>query len=78
MTFRFRLRAKNIWGWGVYSEETAILAARVPLAVTGLQASVVAANGDYRVDWTLADDQGSELQATEVDIWSVTLADWVL
>jgi hypothetical protein len=29
--FIFRLRAKNIWGWGVYSEEYAILAARRPL-----------------------------------------------
>lgn len=29
--FQFRLRAKNMWGWGVYSEVITILAARRPL-----------------------------------------------
>jgi hypothetical protein len=46
------LRAQNIWGWGVYSEEFAILAAKIPLAIEDLTASVVEETGDYRVDWT--------------------------
>jgi hypothetical protein len=60
-TFIFRLRAQNIWGWGVYSEEFEILAAKIPLMVDDLTASVVIGTGNYRVDWTEADDQGSDL-----------------
>ena len=39
VTFIFRLRAKNIWGWGVYSDRLAILAARKPLPIETLTAS---------------------------------------
>ena len=76
--YKFRLRAKNIWGWGVYSQETSILAARVPLKPTDLVASIVESTGAFRLDWEIADDQGSELLATEVDLYSVSLDSWVL
>jgi hypothetical protein len=53
--FHFRLRAKNIWGWGEYSNVVAVQAATRPLAVDDVRSSVLE-NGDYRADWTHADD----------------------
>jgi hypothetical protein len=45
-----------MWGWGVYSDVTFLVAAQRPLQVTDLSASVVNSTGDFRVDWTLPDN----------------------
>jgi hypothetical protein len=45
-TYFFRLRAKNEWGWGVYSEYVAIIAARRPLPITDIRSSIKS-NGDF-------------------------------
>ena len=52
----FRLRAKNIWGWGVYSNYLSIVAARRPIAVSDIRSSVVESNGDFLAFWSPPDD----------------------
>jgi hypothetical protein len=39
-TYHFRLRAKNQYGWGVYSDTVIILAATRPLAADDIMSSV--------------------------------------
>jgi hypothetical protein len=65
-----------MWGWGSYSAITSIQAATKPLTITDLMASVVS-NGDYRVDWSLADDQGSELLETHLQVWNIVTEQWI-
>lgn len=57
--YYFRLRAKNIWGWGTYSSSVAILAARRPLTIIDIRSSVKASDGKFLAVWTAADDQGA-------------------
>jgi hypothetical protein len=45
-----------MWGWGVYSNITFIMAAQRPLKVTDLTASIFNLTGDYKVDWTMPDN----------------------
>jgi hypothetical protein len=45
-TYYFRLRAKNEWGWGVYSEYVAIKAATRPLPINDIRSSIKS-NGDF-------------------------------
>jgi len=54
-TYYFRLRAKNEWGWGVYSEIVAIKAATRPLPIQDIRSSIMS-NGDFLAEWTEADD----------------------
>jgi len=66
-----------MYGWSAYSEVVSIQAARIPLVVQDLSSSVVDSIGEYRLDWSLADDQGSELLEQTLEIWSESQATWI-
>ena len=53
--YQFRLRAKNIWGWGAYSEVVIIKAARIPEQMTAPATSVDSETGDFVISWTQPD-----------------------
>lgn len=57
-TYHFKLRARNDWGWGVYSQVVGVKAATRPLQITDIRSSVVSTSGDFKAEWTPADDQG--------------------
>lgn len=46
-SFYFRLRAKNDWGWGVYSNAVKIIAATKPLQVDNITSHVLSSSGDF-------------------------------
>ena len=50
--YQFRLRAKNVWGWGAYSEVVTIKAARVPSQMSAPATSVDAGSGDLVISWS--------------------------
>lgn len=75
-TYVFKLRARNIWGWGVYSEEKEIKAATRPLQPTDVTASIVE-SGNFRIEWVKADNQGDELLSTVVEIQKADDLSWV-
>lgn len=58
VTYQFKLRAQNIWGWGVYSTVHHIQAATRPLMITTISATVNPLNGNVVIAWDEADDQG--------------------
>lgn len=74
-TYNFRLRAKNDWGWGVYSDVVAIIAATRPLAVDDITSSVES-NGNFLGSWSPADDQGSDVTQYTIQIWRQVTNDW--
>ncbi|AEI11763.1 fibronectin type III domain-containing protein [Cellulomonas gilvus] len=56
--YTFRVRAKNITGWGPYAEKTA-LTYGVPLTPGGLSADAPAGAGEVRLSWNAVDRNGS-------------------
>jgi hypothetical protein len=74
-TFWFRLRAKNDWGWGVYSSAVAVEAATWPRPITDIRSSVLT-NGDYKAEWSPADDQGSEVLDYTLNVFDQVLQSW--
>lgn len=54
--YQFRLRAQNIWGWGVYSSITEIQAATRPLIISTMSATINPLNGNLVISWSAADD----------------------
>ena len=59
--YRFRVRAKNIWGWGPYSSHTTIQAATIPAKMATPTFSVNAFAGDLMIDWLEPDIQGDPI-----------------
>lgn len=51
-SYQFRLRAKNIWGWGAYSQIETIKAASKPSQMDAPATSVEAVSGDFVISWT--------------------------
>ena len=56
LTYKFRLRAKNKWGWGAYSEVSSVQAANKPLQISDLTSAVDESSGNVELSWTLAQD----------------------
>jgi hypothetical protein len=66
--YRFRIRAKNIWGWGPYSATTQIVASAVPAQMIAVVTSIDIATGDLVLDWTAPEDNGSPITMYQVEI----------
>jgi hypothetical protein len=77
LTYQFRLRAKNKWGWGAYSEVTSVQAANKPLPITDLTSHIDESSGNIVLSWTLAADQSSPLTETTIELWSVSSGNWI-
>jgi hypothetical protein len=58
-TYNFRVRAKNIHGWGSYSSTTAIKAARKPYQMSTPTTSIDSSTGGVRISW-VAPNNGQE------------------
>jgi hypothetical protein len=75
-SYRFRLRAKNVWGWGAYSSETTVKAAREPAQMTHVATSVDAATGDLVISWQEPNIQGDAITEYLVEIADAAQAQW--
>jgi hypothetical protein len=77
--YGFRIRARNIFGWGPYSAVTYIQAAREPAQPDAPTTSIDPTNGGVVVTWTAPDARGSPIVSYLVEfakkgsttIWSV-------
>ena len=74
--YQFRLRAKNVWGWGVYSDVTTVKAAREPLKMTNVATSVDAATGDLVISWQEPNIQGDAITEYLVEIANKDQSTW--
>lgn len=66
--YGFRVRARNIFGWGPYSVVTNIKAAREPGTPVAPITSIDAATGDFAIDWTAPDARGDAITAYVIQI----------
>ena len=74
--YQFRLRAKNIWGWGGYSSIVNIKAAKVPGQMSAPATSVDASSGDLVISWTQPDTQGSAITSYLIEVGSADGLTW--
>lgn len=73
-SYRFRYRAKNIFGWSPYSEVITALAATVPEAPA--MATTVNTGTSVRIDWVIPYNGGSTITAYNVQIQKKN-GDWI-
>ena len=66
--YGFRVRARNIFGWGPYSPVTQIKAAREPGQPLAPVTSIDPITGDLAIDWTAPDARGDAITKYIVEI----------
>lgn len=74
--YGFRVRARNIFGWGPYSAVTYIQAAREPAKPDAPTTSIDATNGGVVITWTAPDARGSAIVAYKIEIANKALTTW--
>lgn len=63
-SFSFKVRAKNVYGWGLYSTTTSILASQAPAQPQVPTTSIVGTAA--RISWIAPADNGEAITAYEV------------
>jgi hypothetical protein len=63
-TYRFRLRARNKWGFGGYSDVQSISASTVPGQVGTPTTEISGSN--FKISWLLPEEYGSTVFAYEI------------
>lgn len=63
-SYTFRVRARNIQGWGAPSSTVAILAAQAPPQMASVVTTIV--NTDVKIQWTAPSNYGSAITAYEI------------
>jgi len=66
--YKLRLRARNAWGWGVYSAITSIRAANAPLIMNTLVTTVEASAGGFVITWVEPDTYGDPITSYVIEI----------
>jgi len=74
--YGFRVRARNIFGWGPFSTVTEIKAAREPGIPAAPVTSVDPVTGGVIIQWTAPDARGDEITAYKIEIADKTGNDW--
>jgi hypothetical protein len=64
--YKFRYRAKNIFGWGTYSDQGDVQAASQPVKLDPPVVSLIGTN--VKIAWTPKGDNGTSLTAFKIQI----------
>ena len=72
-SYQFKVRAKNIFGWGVYSPVLTIQAAVAPSMVATPTLSIDATSGDAKITWLEPHDGSDTITSYKIEI-QTTLA----
>jgi hypothetical protein len=75
-TYRFRVRAKNLWGYGDYSSTVALVASAAPDQVDTAATSIDSSTGDLVISWVAPDDRGSPITAYQIEIRDKAGSSW--
>jgi hypothetical protein len=70
-TYRFRVRASNIYGWGAFSSSTSIKAATIPSQMAIVTTSIDRSTGGVLISWVAPYD-GSQ----SITKYAIMIADW--
>ena len=74
--YGFRVRARNIFGWGPYSTVTEIKAAREPGMPAAPVTSIDPVAGGVAIAWTAPDARGDTITAYKIEIANKAGTDW--
>lgn len=66
--YGFRVRAKNIYGWGPNSIVTTVMAAREPATPDAPVTSIDADTGGLTISWTAPPARGSAIEEYRIEI----------
>ena len=75
-TYQFRVRAKNVWGYGDWSSVLSVLAATVPDQPDAATTSYDGTTGDVIISWTAPAARGSTISAYLIEIQDKTASTW--
>ena len=75
-SYGFRVRARNIFGWGPYSTVTYIQAAREPDVPVAPVTTIDAATGGVTITWIAPSDRGSVITSYKIEIADKTGTTW--
>ena len=75
-TYRFRIRAKNLWGYGDYSSTVALVASAAPDQVDTAATSIDSSTGDLVISWVAPDDHGSPITAYRIEVRDKAGSSW--
>lgn len=67
-TYKFKIRAKNRWGFGPFSAVTTIVASGPPFKVLTVSTTVESATGDFSITWTAPVINGASITNYLVEI----------
>ena len=74
--YRFKVRAKNYWGWSDFSESLVIKSATYPDPMVPLTTEVDAATGDVKFSWIAPYNNEQEITAYEILINDINGDQW--
>lgn len=75
--YKFKIRAKNIWGWGAFSPVGTIRASAVPNQVSNIITSYdTAATNQFRVTWSQPKNNGDLITAYKIEVYSDPTDQW--
>lgn len=76
VSYLFKVRAYNVWGWGEYSPEATVAAATTPGQVATATTSIEATAGSMVIVWTVPDNRGGAITSYQVEIRDYLAASW--
>lgn len=69
ITYSFKIRPRNKWGWGEYSSPVLeVLAAYMPFRVALPVTSIDSLNGGAKITWVAPFENGAVISAYQVEI----------
>lgn len=74
--YGFRVRARNIFGWGPYSTVVYIQAAREPDVPAAPVTSIDPATGGIVLHWAAPSERGSAIEAYKIEIANKAQTSW--
>lgn len=68
VVFSFRVRAKNMWGWGAFSEVLVVTPSAPPDQMAPVTTSIASDTGAVRIVWTAPSDNSAPITQYKVEI----------
>jgi hypothetical protein len=65
-TYKFKIRAENVYGWGAYSPEFAIVASEAPAQMQVVTTSIIGTAA--RISWVAPSSNGEDITAYQVKV----------
>lgn len=73
-SYKFRVRAANVYGWGSYSSTLTVKAAAAPAQVLSVSTTIDEATGRLKISWLPPSTNGDPITAYKVEIYDALLA----